>query len=219
MKNNGIVIQPYKTKIKQINFRNIGNNNFFLLKNKTLNNSNKINNLSRNNFNKTKYFLKPSFSAKIDLLKSIELIKNNKKNNNHIHSCLNNKKNNSKSCQNIRTILINNNTDRVPFNYRIKNSKIKVNHGMNTNNSYFHRNKNKTNSNFRTLSFKNSIKKININDINEMWFSIMKNKFNKNKKENFFNRFKKDKYAYIYLNDNSESIKFSRRIKICSFIY
>ena len=37
-------------------------------------------------------------------------------------------------------------------------------------------------------------------------------KFHKNIKDCFTERLKKDKYAYIYLSDNAESIKFSRRV-------
>ena len=77
--------------------------------------------------------------------------------------------------------------------------------------------RNKIKFNFRPLTkSKNFVNLININDINEICFSIRKKAKNKNYnkavKDYFEERIKKDKYAYIYLSDKAESIKFSRRI-------
>ena len=73
---------------------------------------------------------------------------------------------------------------------------------------------------YRPLTNKKIIKKYNdYNNSNEnnqiYFFSRKKNKITKSKinlKENISEQIKKDKYAYIYLSDNSESIKYSRRV-------
>ena len=79
---------------------------------------------------------------------------------------------------------------------------------------------NKSKFNFRSLSKstknKNFVNLININDINEICFSVRKKLKKKNYskaiKDYFKERIIKDKYAYIYLSDKAESIKYSRRI-------
>ena len=72
---------------------------------------------------------------------------------------------------------------------------------------------------YRPLINKKIFNKYNYNNLNEnnqiYFFSRKKNKISKSKvnlKENISETIKKDKYAYIYLSDNSESIKYSRRV-------
>jgi hypothetical protein len=71
----------------------------------------------------------------------------------------------------------------------------------------------------RTLTTRKLINQYNYNNLDEnnqiYFFSRKKNKITKSKinlKENLPDQIKKDKYAYIYLSDNSESIKYSRRV-------
>ena len=144
--------------------------------------------------------------------------KNIFKNNFIINSYRNKKSHNLNNHQNIRTILFNNEKlNQLQFNPINKNNILKVNQAVNTSKAFLYNNKDKTKLNYRPLSnHKNLMKLSNMNDINEICFLARKKlKFQKCKKtmrDYFTERLKRDKYAYIYLSDNAESIKFSRRV-------
>ena len=218
MKNNDIFLQSYLPKLKHFRFRKRKNTNFFLSKIPTFNKSNKVKSLSRNNSSKNKDDIKSSSSTKLLPLK---LTHSQSKNRAHsiINSYDHKKCQNIKNNQNIRKIFYNNDLTNKLLNFNFKNinnnyPKLKVNHAVNTNNILIHNKKIKFN--FRPISNKKLIFNfININDINEICFTSRKNpnhKFNKTLRDCFTERIKRDKYAYIYLSDNAESIKYSRRV-------
>jgi hypothetical protein len=94
--------------------------------------------------------------------------------------------------------------------------KLKITCGVDTKDLLY---KTKQKFQYRPLTSKKIIKKYNYNNLNEnnqiYFVPRKKNKITKSKlnlKENIYELIKKDKYAYIYLSDNSESIKYSRRV-------
>ena len=219
MKKNYLTIQPHLLNLKHLKYRNKRNSNNILPSNPTFNKSIKIRNLSRNNSCKIKVknILKSSSSSKIYPIKSKDLADNNSSIFNSIIYPYKFKKSKiENNIQNIKSIINNNKIKQFQFNHLKKNNFIfKVNHGVNTNNSYLY--PNKTNRNFRPLSNnKDILKLIKANDINEICFSVRKRikntKFNRTLRNYLNDKLKKDKYAYIYLSDNAESIKYSRRV-------
>ena len=221
MKNNNLTALLNFPKLKQIKYRNNNITNLYSPRNQTFDKSNKTSNLkdlSRNNFNKNKFFINSSSFSNLFQFKSTELT--NKKINfdNFINSYKFKKNQNIKNNSNIRKILFNNN--KIIKLDSKENSNLKVNQAVNTSNLFLYDNKSKFN--FRSLSKskknKNFVNLININDINEICFSVRKKLKKKNYskaiKDYFKERIIKDKYAYIYLSDKAESIKYSRRIII-----
>ena len=227
MKVNNIKIQLSLQKLKNIKKRNNRNINFFLLKNSILNKTNCINNLSRNNSNKAKNIITSS-STKIFPLKLMDI--NNDKNNFNknnsnliIHSYKDKKNQNIKINNNIRTILFGDDKmTKLKYKQRNRNnSALKVNQAVNTISPFLYNNDNKMNYNYKLkykpLPINKNLKKLlNIHDFNAIYFlsrkKLQSKKFNQTIKDCYTERLKRDKYAYIYLSDNAESIKFSRRV-------
>ena len=219
MKNNNLTALLNFPKLKQIKYRNNNITNIYSPRNQTFDKSNKTSNLkdlSRNNFNKNKFFINSSSFSNLFQFKSTELTNKKINYNNFINSYKFKKNQNIKNSSNIRKILFNNN--KIIKLDSKENSKLKVNQAVNTSNLLLYDNKAKFN--FRSLSKstknKNFVNLININDINEICFSVRKKLKKKNYskaiKDYFKERIIKDKYAYIYLSDKAESIKYSRRI-------
>ena len=224
MKISNIAILSPLQKLKHIQYRNNRNINFFPIKNPTFNKTNYINYSSRNNSNKERDIIKTSFSSKVFPLKYINL-KNNKNycngnNNNLFVNSYKFKTNlNTNKNKNIRTILFNNdNISKLQFNQINRtNSIIKVNQAVNTSNLFLYNYKLKAKLNNKPFSNeKNNAKLYNINNLNDIYAlerkKLKNQKAHKTIKDYFTERLKKDKYAYIYLSDNAESIKFSRRV-------
>ena len=221
MKNNNLTALLNFPKLKQIKYRNNNITNLYSPRNQTFDKSNKTSNLkdlSRNNFNKNKFFINSSSFSNLFQFKSTELTNKKVNYNNFINSYKFKKNQNIKNNSNIRKILFNNN--KIIKLDSKENSNLKVNQAVNTSNLFLYDNKSKFN--FRSLSKstknKNFVNLININDINEICFSVRKKLKKKNYskaiKDYFKERIIKDKYAYIYLSDKAESIKYSRRIII-----
>ena len=219
MKNNNLTALLNFPKLKQIKYRNNNITNIYSPRNQTFDKSNKTSNLkdlSRNNFNKNKFFINSSSFSNLFQFKSTELTNKKVNYNNFINSYKFKKNQNIKNSSNIRKILFNNN--KIIKLDSKENSNLKVNQAVNTSNLFLYDNKSKFN--FRSLSKstknKNFVNLININDINEICFSVRKKLKKKNYskaiKDYFKERIIKDKYAYIYLSDKAESIKYSRRI-------
>ena len=221
MKNNNLTSLLNFPKLKQIKYRNNNITNVYSPKNQTFDKSNKtskLKDLSRNNFNKNIFFINSSSFSNLFPLKSTELTNKKRNYNNFINSYKFKKNQNIKNNSNIRKILFNNNRIIKLDSINKENSKLKVNQAVNTSKLLLYDNKSKFN--FRSLSkstkSKNFLNLININDINGICFSVRKKlkkkNYNKAIKDYFKERVLKDKYAYIYLSDKAESIKFSRRI-------
>ena len=219
--NNIKILSPLQ-KLKHIKYRNNRNNNFFPIKNPTFSNTNYINYSSRNDSNKARDIIKTSSSSKVFPLKYINLKNNrnyyNQKNNNIFINSYKYKSNLNPN-KNIRTILFNNdNISKFHFNQINKtNSIIKVNQAVNTSNLFLYNNKLKTKLNNKHFSNEKNIANLyNINNLNEIYAlerkKLKNQKAHKTIKDYFSERLKRDKYAYIYLSDNAESIKFSRRV-------
>ena len=219
MKNNNLTALLNFPKLKQIKYRNNNITNIYSPRNQTFDKSNKTSNLkdlSRNNFNKNKFFINSSSFSNLFQFKSTELINKKINFNSYINSYKYKKNLNIRNSPNIRKILFNNN--KIIKLDSKENSNLKVNQAVNTSNLFLYDNKSKFN--FRSLSKstknKNFVNLININDINEICFSVRKKLKKKNYskaiKDYFKERIIKDKYAYIYLSDKAESIKYSRRI-------
>ena len=218
MKNNNITVLFNFPKLKKIKYRNNKIANVNYPKNQTFDISNKkskLKDLSRNNFNKNQFFINSSSFSNLFPFKSNDIIDKKTKINNSINSYKFKKNQNIKNNSNVRKILFNNNKITKLDYINKENFKLKVNQAVNTNNLFLYHNKSRYN--FRPLTkSKNFVNLININDINEICFSVRKKAKNKNYnkeiKDCFEERIKKDKYAYIYLSDKAESIKFFRRV-------
>ena len=218
-------------KLKTIKYRNKRNIDFLLSNNPTFyptfnqqkylspNNSTRTNNIRLRNINSTSSML---------TFKSI-ISKNEKEKNkiiNIINSYKDKKKDNVKyNNPNIKRILFDDDKkNKFHLDFIIKNSnKIKKNSGVDTNDLLLY--KSKSNRDYRPLSNNKKSKKskhdyVSINVINEFCVSLTKrikmksndNKYSKKKKKFFNNAMKRDKYAFIYLSDNPESIKYLRRV-------
>ena len=212
-------------KLKFIKFRNKRNVNFLLQKNPSFNKSNQNRNLSRNNSTRIKNDLNTATSLQLYSLKSI-ISKNENNNNKKLNNIINSynykkndyiKKNINNNNPSIRKILFSNDkVNKLRFNILNKdNSKTKVNSAVDTKDLFLYKSKSK--AKYRPLSNNKMYPNfISINDVNDFFISKRKklknNKFLKTKKQCITNRIKKDKYAFIYLSDNPESIKYSRRI-------
>ena len=222
MKINNITILSPLQKLKHIQYKNNRNINFFPIKYPTFSKTNYINYSSRNNSNKARDIIKTSSSSKVFPLKftnpkNIKNYYNGNNNNPFINSYK--YKANLNTNKNIRTILFNNdNLSKLQFNQINKtNSIIKVNQAVNTSNLFLYNYKLKTKLNNKPFSNgKSNVKLYNINNLNEIYAlerkKLKNQKIHKTIKDYFTERLKKDKYAYIYLSDNAESIKFSRRV-------
>ena len=218
MKNNNLTVLFNFPKLKKIKYRNNKIANVNYPKNQTFDISNKkskLKDLSRNIFNKNQFFINSSSFSNLFPFKSNDIIDKKTKINNSINSYKFKKNQNIKKNSNVRKILFNNNKITKLDYINKENFKLKVNQAVNTNNLFLYHNKSRYN--FRPLTkSKNFVNLININDINEICFSVRKKLKKKNYskaiKDYFKERIIKDKYAYIYLSDKAESIKYSRRI-------
>ena len=209
MNNNEFLIRSLP-KLKNLKYRNKNNVCFLPF---AFNKYDEIKSLSINSLNKTKDNIKSSASTKLYPLK-LTISKN--KNHSIINSYDRKKFHNIKN-EKFKELFSNyNKLKKLSFNFKNKNNNNaikKVNHAVNTNNMFSSQNKLKLN--YRPITNnKLFFKFINIDDINQICYSSRENKspiYNKALRECFTDRIKRDKYAYIYLSDNAESIKFLRR--------
>ena len=204
----------YFPKLKSQKNRNI----FFINKIPSFSKSRRKISIFKTSSNNSIDNIKPSTSIRLYSLKSSN-IKNNKKNKQSITSYSYKKSNFFKDSRiNSNNLFSNeliNKFLKLDLNKNLKD-KLKVSCAVDTMDLLY---KTRPKIQYRPLTNKKIFNKYNYNNLNDnnqiYFFSRKKNKITKSKinlKENISEKIKNDKYAYIYLSDNSESIKYSRRV-------
>ena len=215
IKNNTQYFPKLKSQKKRIK-----NSNFFINKNPSFSKSRRIINIVKTASNNSIDNINSSTPIRIYSLKSPN-IKNHKNNKNKQSMTPYTYKNNNffKDSRITSNSLFSNELInkflKLDLNKKLKD-KLKVNCAVDTKDLIY---KTRPKIQYRPLTTKKQINKYNYNNLddnNQIYFFFRKkNKITKSKinlKENLPEQIKKDKYAYIYLSDNSESIKYSRRV-------
>ena len=203
----------YFPKLKSQKNRNI----FFINKIPSFSKSRRKISIFKTSSNNSIDNIKPSTSIRLYSLKSSNI--KNKKNKQSITSYSYKKSNFFKDSRiNSNNLFSNeliNKFLKLDLNKNLKD-KLKVSCAVDTMDLLY---KTRPKIQYRPLTNKKIFNKYNYNNLNEnnqiYFFSRKKNKITKSKinlKENISEKIKNDKYAYIYLSDNSESIKYSRRV-------
>ena len=212
IKNNTQYFPKLKSQKKRIR-----NSNFFINKNPSFSKSRRIINIVKTASNNSIDNINSSTPIQIYSLKSPN-IKNNKnkqsmtpytyKNNNFF-------KDSRITSNSLFSNELINKFLKIDLNKNLKD-KLKVSCAVDTKDLLY---KTRPKIQNRPLTTRKLINQYNYNNLDEnnqiYFFPRKKNKITKSKinlKENLPEQIKKDKYAYIYLSDNSESIKYSRRV-------
>ena len=212
IKNNTQYFPKLKSQKKRIK-----NSNFFINKNPSFNKSRRIINIIKTASNNSIDNINYSTPIQLYSLKSPN-IKNNKNRQSVTPYTYKNNiffKDSRITSNSLFSNELINKFLKLDLNKKLKD-KLKVSCAVDTKDLLY---KTRPKIQYRPLTSKKLINQYNYNNLDEnnqiYFFSRKKNKITKSKinlKENLPEQIKKDKYAYIYLSDNSESIKYSRRV-------